>query len=137
MRKPIDRSSYLTLGSEYVVLGISVYLLAPRPPQAMVHLVTDEGGRSSGLFDLSDFEIMDDRPSRYWSVRFEDSHLQLQPEAWTVPDFWETFHNENPTVPVPNATERFDTTVRAVFDEAGVDWTNAPPPWSTSDIAQR
>jgi hypothetical protein len=99
--------------------------------------MTDEGGRISGLFDLSDFGITDDHLSRYWRVRFEDSHLQLQPGAWMVPDFWETFHNEDPTVLVPDATERFDTTVRAVFGEAGVDWKNAPPPWSTSDIGRR
>jgi hypothetical protein len=137
MRKPIDRSSSLTLGNEYVVLAIWVALAVPQATQAQVHLLTDEGGRSSGLFDLSDFEITDDRPSRFWRVRFENSHLQLEPEAWMIPDFWETFHNENPTVPVPDVTERFDTTVRALFDEAGVVWKNAPAPWSTSDIAQR
>lgn len=129
MRQSIPKSAYLTIGREYVVLAISVYLGVPSP-QTKVQLLTDVGGRVHGMFDLADFEITDDRPSRFWRVRFADSHLLIQPELWMAPWFWETFHNDGPAVPVPDAVERFDKAVRALLEEAGAVWKDEPPPWS-------
>lgn len=133
---PITKSENLTVGREYVVLSLHVFLREPRQ-RVWAHVITDRGGRHSGLFDLADFEITDDRPSRSWRVRFEGSRLEIQPDAWMVADFWETFHNENPGTPVPDVTERFDRAVHALFEEAGASWKDEPAPWSTHDIRER
>jgi hypothetical protein len=137
MRQPIESSPYLTLGREYVVLSMEVSLLAKVPvSSANVLLINDEGERSASMFNLADFEITDDRPSRLWRVAFEELPggraadrpsylLRLEPEAWLVPDFWQTFYRENPVVPVPDAIERFDATVLALHQEAELEWTHS------------
>jgi len=125
-------SPWITLGREYVVLGIYTYAKGPFAGP-MVRLIPDEGGRMPTLFSLADFQISDSRPSGLWRVGFDGNELAIEPEAWQLPNFWAVFFGDMPDLlvvgqqsPIPDLTERFDVAVRAMMDEAGMNWVGDP-----------
>jgi hypothetical protein len=117
MGTPQTKSSWITIGVEYVVLALEAFV-APKVPSVKVLLLTDAGERNVGLFDISDFEITESRLSSYWRTSFEQHRLHIQHERWAVPGFWDSFYGEQTPTPATDARERFDVGVRELFAEA-------------------
>jgi len=137
-RAPRPIREWLTIGAEYVALSLEV----SSPRGASVRVITDEGGRSAGVFALGDFEIIDGRLSSLWTVRQRNGQLSIEPTAWDE-EFWTDFYMDWPGPKAltamandrRSAIELFDDAVREMHAEAGRVWRNAPP--IASDIRAR
>jgi hypothetical protein len=88
---PLDRSPWLTIGKGYVVLSV---LFGART-QPLLRLVGD-GGNGLALFRWDEFEIVSSIIPPTW-ILFPgpQSLVQLAPQPWTSPGFWERYYNQD------------------------------------------
>lgn len=85
-----DSRGWFTLGREYTVLAIDV-----SRGEVRYRIAANHG--TPALFEPELFEITDPVVPGSWAVATDDSGgLTLQPEAWSYPDFWEDFFNQEP-----------------------------------------
>jgi hypothetical protein len=80
-----DETDYrhsLTIGSEYVVIGLS---------NEHFRLVNDYG--EPVLYQSECFEITDATEPEFWLVVLEDGGCYANPPGWGVPGFYEAWHD--------------------------------------------
>ena len=89
---PKERSPWLTIGKVYLVLSVIFDIkAAPR-----LRLVGD-GGNGLALFRWDEFEIVSSAIPPTWIVfSGPGSLVELVPQPWTQPDFWERYYNQDP-----------------------------------------
>jgi hypothetical protein len=88
----LDKSSWLTVGREYVVLQI----VALPGREVLLRLEGDKPG-SPGLWESSLFETVDTGIPASWSAHVdEDGNLSIGPDAWRRQGFWDDFFDDDP-----------------------------------------
>ena len=99
-RKPLQTSPWLTIGKEYLVLGIYV----PFEEIPKFRLLGDDGA-TPALHDASQFEVVSNFLPSSWKIYIGSQKLlSIEPESWLTPEFWEAYFN-------------FDPEARATFDK--------------------
>lgn len=101
-RAPTDYRSEITIGKEYVVLGLcyipSSLYWAGKPA---ISIKDDDGDLSFVPIFL--FEIIDPRPSKFWQIRYnDDGSLEMYPEA-----FYRNFFHDDLSEGVPEIKADF------------------------------
>lgn len=92
-------SSWVKLDSEYPVLSI----LAAPGGKVQVQILTEDG-IGAGWFDSSMFMTSDATIPSNWVVKINDGgEIEMAPDRWTRPGFWEAFYDG-----VPAARQAFD-----------------------------
>ncbi|TCC48813.1 hypothetical protein E0H75_19770 [Kribbella capetownensis] len=85
----VESSPWVTLDREYVVLAIS----AEAGGRVQLQLVTDDKD-TLGWFDAGCFVCVEGDVPSTWVVRLgEKGLLELGPEAWLAPGFWEAYYD--------------------------------------------
>jgi hypothetical protein len=88
----LESSPWITLHSEYHVVS-----LLAEPGGVQLQIVTDDG-RSLGWFDSTNFLTVDGSLPHNWAARVgEGGALELGPQDWLVPGFWESYYDGDPT----------------------------------------
>lgn len=65
---------------------------------------------STGLFPVSDFEVLDATLPRQWVACIgQNGYLQFSPEEWQAENFWELYQDED-----PQAVETFHRCMEAI-----------------------
>lgn len=102
---------WLTIGQTYVVLSIETL-----PTGKIEYRLMANDGLTPGLFDASQFVVVDDRLPVTWVVEVgQDGALTQAPRAWIRPGFWEDFFNRD-----RQAVEDFETERALIMAEAAV-----------------
>jgi hypothetical protein len=82
-----EMSGWLRPDRSYLVLEVE-----PSPPGSTSYRLESENASSPALFPAEAFEVVSPRLPSSWIARYwPGSGLQLTPERWTVPGFWEAF----------------------------------------------
>jgi hypothetical protein len=107
--EPMEKSAWLTIGKMYDVLALA----ATPHGDILFRLVGDDDHRP-GLFASSQFEIVDGRLPRCWSAMMRsDGSLQLGPQPWQRPGFWEEYFDDE-----PGAIAAYENAFSAIMEEA-------------------
>ena len=85
--EPIETSRSLTIGREYVVLGVSATI----GHSIDVRITSDDGTHS--LWPIDIFEVVEDSLSSSWVAKIDRQRLMLCPSSWSRPGFWEDYFN--------------------------------------------
>ena len=100
----------VTLGKEYVVLGIAFHLKLPGFGTG-VQIQFYNDANSIGFAPLFLFEITDGRPSKYWEARFyENGSFEFQPSS-----FYKKYYHDDLSEGVDEVVEDFNR-VRALLE---------------------
>lgn len=103
-----DKSPWLTIGKEYIILAIEVY-----PTKNLYLLVDDSSNKSPGLHDAKQFEVLSHGIPSNWSILPGDLEmLTIAPKAWQSPTFWEECYNGN-----PSALEIYKREAKIIYEE--------------------
>jgi hypothetical protein len=111
---PVDgseqtESAWLTLDREYVVLSV----LAAPGRDVKLQILNDE--HSAGLFVSEMFLTTDaSMPSNWIAKVSEGGLLELAPERWHKPGFWESYYDRD-----PEAVKIFDEDTSVIRSESG------------------
>ena len=85
----LESSPWLTLDATYTVTSIG----AEPSGRLVVQVITDHRGQL-GWFESSAFLTVDATIPENWVARVgESGHLDLCPEAWLAPGFWEAYYD--------------------------------------------
>jgi hypothetical protein len=88
--KPVERSAWTKLGGVYHVLSIWI-----EPEHSGLRLVGEQ--LPPGLFAPEMFEVVSSVIPSTWGHHFaKPGCLELGPEAWARPGFWEEFYDRKP-----------------------------------------
>ena len=89
----IEDSSWLSINSEYLVLGI----YRRDEMQLKFHLIGDDG-KTPAYHDANQFEMLTNTIPSTWQAEFLlDSHFKMGPQAWSKSGFWEAYFDGAPT----------------------------------------
>ena len=114
--KEEDRSPWLELGKEYVVLAI----FAPFGSTTSFLLVSDDTSKLPVPFDANQFEIVSGSMAATWKASLDkEGHLQIAPEKWLRKDFWLDFYDRE-----PEALNDFRIEANRILHEFGSDERN-------------
>lgn len=103
----------ITLGSEYIVLGLSVKPPGSRNGSGLFVEIANDWGQCRGI-SISLFEIVDARCSKYWIVKSrEDGTVLLWPE-----EFYKEYFLDDLIEGEPDACEIFQELVTRMNTEA-------------------
>ena len=104
----LESSPWVTLGAEYFVVS----LLADPSGRVQLHIVADDG-RSLAWFDSINFMTVDGSLPRNWVASVgERGTLELAPECWLAPGFWEAYYDGDPA-----AAEAVEVELRVILGE--------------------
>lgn len=107
--EPEARSPWLTVGSEYVVLALSVV-----PGRNVTFRLIGNDGRTPALFAASQFEIIRGNIPSVWEVQIEEEgRLEIGPRPWLRPGFWEDYFDG-----MPEATTEFEAARVVIVSES-------------------
>lgn len=88
-----DSSPFLTVGKEYVVLGI--YIKNHDIQKYLI--ISDDNDDVPILTNVSQFRITCNRIPKCWRVGLNlNGKLYFAPEEWEKDDFWEDLYDEKP-----------------------------------------
>lgn len=89
---PVEQSPWLTIGKVYLVLAVS-FGTEPGPSLRLI----GDGQNGVALFRWKEFEVVSSIVPPTWII-FPGlkSIVQLAPEPWTQPGFWERYYDRNP-----------------------------------------
>lgn len=105
-----EKNSWLTIGKEYVVLGIEV-----RQNKVSFLIVSDSIGQPV-LANAIQFEVLNKRIPNTWRISTEALALfSIEPEAWQKPGFWEDCYDHE-----PEAVELYKREARIMHEEEGM-----------------
>ena len=83
---------WLRADEDYLVLAIEV----ASDGNVLFRIASLQG--TPALFEASLFKITDPRVDEAWIVKYDDSgEIELVPELWSTPGFWEDFFDGKPT----------------------------------------
>ncbi len=92
-------SRWLTLGKEYVVISINV---PPGGRQPMLQILADD--RAPSWWPAADFLTVSTVIPSNWVAKIgEDGEVDLAPESWLKPGFWDAYSDRD-----KNAISEFD-----------------------------
>lgn len=99
----------LTIGNEYVVLGIEIY----PGKDVLYRLVGDNPDKSPALHNASQFEITSGKIPTNWHIQcLKSGTLILSPKAWQSLGFWEDCYEQD-----PKALEIYKREARIIYEE--------------------
>lgn len=99
--QPVDYSD-ITIGKEYIVLGLCYYPASPYYAGKPTLEIKDDTGELTTI-PLFMFEIIDSTPSKYWQIRFNDKgFLTMYPES-----FYKDFYHDDLSEDVPEIKADF------------------------------
>jgi len=110
--KEVESSSSLTVGKEYVVLSVHV----EDGYSTKFQILRDDGTPSFHI--ANQFEVISSKIPDTWQIDFVlNSHLSLEPKAWSRLGFWDDYFDGD-----PEAEAIFDEEKEAMFShEPGAD----------------
>lgn len=89
---PMTTSPWVKLDGEYPVLSV----LTEPAGRVLLQILTEEDS-TAARFDSSMFMTTDPSLPPNWIARIgEDGSLDLAPQRWLVPGFWDAFHDDDP-----------------------------------------
>ncbi len=89
--KRADVRGWLRPDEDYAVLAIEHL-----PERVVAYRIATRQG-TPALFEASLFAITDPRADEAWVVQYNDAgDVELVPEPWSAPGFWEDFFDGNP-----------------------------------------
>ena len=98
--EPLESSTWVHIGGEYLVLGIEAVVRE----RIRLQIVTDEGTPS--WWDSRMFATTDPRIPPDWEAAVnEKGHVTLCPTRWAAPGFWERYFDQEPEAKVEYAEE--------------------------------
>lgn len=101
-------SPWLTIGKEYVVLGIEVY-----NNKTYYLFIDDSSNEVPGLHKSDQFEVTSKKLSKSWIIRPSLLGIFfLIPAAWDYDDFWDKCYDGD-----PEALETYKREVRKIYEE--------------------
>ncbi len=104
----LTKSAWLTVGKQYIVLGIYVSFGAT----VQFRLLGDDDS-TPALHDASQFQVISGFIPSEWKVRLIPRKLMLvEPEPWLTPGFWESYFDAD-----PKAVEVFRESYRRIVAE--------------------
>jgi hypothetical protein len=106
-RQPVDNSSWLTIGKEYLVLEVSV-----SETETRFRVISDNAGTPI-LAWPSEFEAVSDAIPKCWVAAFRPGYLTFSPAAFRVEGFWERYFDGDVA-----ARRQFDETVRVIEEDS-------------------
>jgi hypothetical protein len=88
---PIERSSWLTIGKVYLVLSVEF-----DSKSGLSFRFLGDGHNGLALFRRDQFESVSPKMPPTW-IMFcgPESLIELAPEPWTHPGFWERYYNQD------------------------------------------
>jgi hypothetical protein len=90
----------VTVGRDYVVLAMSLFISSPVYGNACVLFVEDDAGRCMPIPSVL-FEVVDPKSSAYWRANFkDDGAVSLWPEEFYAQYFHDDLSNGDPAAQV-------------------------------------
>lgn len=111
MKKYQDKSSWITIGKEYIVLEIEVW-------QGQTwYVIASDSNQQPILQNALQFEVISGKIPSSWEVALSSGKefFIIGPKAWHDPDFWENCQNHE-----PKAMEIYKCETRIIYEEEGV-----------------
>jgi hypothetical protein len=103
LKQDVQGDGWLEHDAVYPVLGISVQCGAALGGWLKYRLLTRQEPDTPAFHDAMLFDIVDPKVSSRWMVTaLADGQLEIEPEAWSDGDFWESFFDGD-----PEARDRF------------------------------
>ena len=88
---------WLRVGDEYTVLALETDIRGPRAEDRAVFRIADKRGGAPGLLGAYLFRVVDGRlPTAWHAIVNERGNLEIGPEAWLEPGYWERFFDSDP-----------------------------------------
>ncbi|MGD2093274.1 MAG: hypothetical protein PVH61_44350 [Candidatus Aminicenantes bacterium] len=92
-KEEIESSPFLTIGKEYVVLGIHIDGIGIQKYQ----IISDDNDDVPIITDISQFRIICNRIPKCWRVGINlNGNLYFSPAEWMEMGFWEDLYDEKP-----------------------------------------
>jgi len=105
----------VTIGKEYLVLGVTLFAGGENTPRGAAYKIEADGGTVYSV-PVPLFEIVDNRPSRYWRVgRRGPFGLVLWPQ-----EFFERYFFDDLSEGVPAALRTYDKVRDRLEQEFGI-----------------
>jgi hypothetical protein len=89
----VEEKPGLSLGTEYVVLGVDVTPSSAMPVMFMIHL-PGEHVTDWAYYEAQAFEVVDNSLPANWVFSVRETSYSLQPARWSRPFFWDHLLNE-------------------------------------------
>lgn len=107
LRKPQDKSDWLTIGKIYHVLEV----IQDTDRKWKLRLA-GEDPNGVALFALEEFEVVSSKIPDSWVIAWgKGNFFELTPEAWSQSGFWERYYDRE-----PNAVRIFEEEKRKIID---------------------
>ncbi|CAN5363593.1 hypothetical protein BH10PSE19_BH10PSE19_20650 [soil metagenome] len=104
-----SKSSWLTVGKEYIVLTIEVR------QNKTSYLIVSDSNQQPVLQNAIQFEIVSGKIPKNWQITSGDIvFLVMGPSAWQEPGFWEDCNDHE-----PKAMEIYKREARIIYEEEG------------------
>lgn len=104
-----DKSSWITVGKEYIVLAIEVR------PHKVSYLIASDSDQMPILANAIQFEIISGKIPSSWQITSDVfAFLVFEPKAWHEPGFWEDCYDHD-----PKAGEIYRREARKIYEEEG------------------
>jgi len=109
-REDQSTSPWLTIGKEYVVLGIEVRYNETN------YLIASDAYGSPGMHRIDQFEIISKKIPKSWKIISDTMAIvTLEPESWHVAGFWDACYDGD-----SQALEIYKREVRKIYEEEGI-----------------
>ena len=107
-KQELEKSPWLTLGKEYIVLAMEVYT-----NKNYFLLVDDSENKSPGLHDTKQFKMVSHSIPSNWQINTGDLEITtLGPKLWQDPTFWEKCYEGD-----ESALEVYKREVKIIMEE--------------------
>lgn len=104
-----NKSSWLTIGKEYIVLEIEVR------QNKTSYLIVSDSNQQPVLQNAIQFKIIGGKIPKNWQVASGEIELfTIGPKDWHKPGFWEDCHDHEPA-----ALEIYKREARIIYEEEG------------------
>lgn len=88
---PMDKSPWLTVGRQYVALGVTV-----TSRRGIQFRVMSDDGHTPGLEDSRQFDVLSTAIPPDWAAIVNQNEFYLGPREFQKPGFWEAFFDRKP-----------------------------------------
>lgn len=111
-REPIERTPWLTIGKEYVVLSLEVRALSV---ENRVYLsIQSDDGANPVLFEADQFVTVSSKMPANWVISLDEfGNMNIEPQKWSRPGFWEDYFNFD-----EDARQDFEDELKVILRDA-------------------
>lgn len=94
-REPMKITPWLTIGKEYIVLGLEVRALSVE--NRLYLSIQSDDGPNPVLFEADQFVTVSNKiPSNWVASLDEFGNMNIEPQKWLRPGFWDDYYNFDP-----------------------------------------